>query len=208
MVLLGWRCSYEKSNRNTDTRRSAVRLCAVGRAERGGGDNYNDFIIRDNIDGKRKAVQERDHCGEQNNSKSSDNNADFGGDNYRSEWRHHDAHSAHVSDGENESGNYAADIEQARVGAVRACQGDHNDDNDCSSDYGTAEGNHNSNTDNAERSDYDYKSNVHSETESNDKADLNNSAACGDYDYENHSSKAADHNQNDDNCYRERHHLC
>ena len=196
----------EKSNCNTHTRRSAVRLCAVGRAKRRGGDNNCGFIIRDNFNGKRKAVRERDNFGEQNNNDPQDNNANPGGNHYNNECDH-SAHSANVSDGENESGNYAGDKETACVGATGVCQGDNDHDNHCRSDYGTADGNHNSNAD-AERSDYDNKSYDHSETASNDKADHNNSTAYGDYDYEDHSPQAADHIKSDDNCYRKRHNLC
>ena len=105
----------EESNYNTDTLRCAVRLCAVGRAKCGGRDN--DFIIRDDISGKRKAVRERHHCGKQVHDNKK-NNADFGGDNYRSECRDNDAHSAHVSDETDESENYAANRKRACVGAV------------------------------------------------------------------------------------------
>ena len=170
------------------------------RAKCRGGDNNCDFIIRDNINGKRKANRERDHCGEQSNNEPSYNNADRSGDNYNNE-RDHSAHRANVSDGENESGNYAGDKETARVGATRACQGDYGDDNVCRSDNGTAEVSYNDNSDNAEHCDHDYKNNDHGETENN------NSTAYGDYDYEDHSFKAADHIKSDDNCYRELHHL-
>ena len=74
------------------------------------------------------------------------------------------------------------------VGAKGACSGDHDLDNNCLSDNGTAEVSYNDNADNAKRSDYDY-----SEAENNHR----NSTAYGDYDHEDHSSKAADHIKSD-----------
>ena len=138
----------EENDSNTDTLRCAVRLRRRNRA--GLRDADNDFIIRDIIGG------------ESNSNDQSDNNTNLGGDNYNNE-REHNAHSANVSNGENESGNYTREQERARVGATGACQGDHGGDNDYSTDNGTAEEKHNSKADNNHdnEADYNYKDDYH-----------------------------------------------